>query len=170
MISTKTHEIVFIPRFLDPVKAFDEIIVKNNMDYLEVSDAQLKYVQLTGVDWRDKFNWAWLISCGYLPYSEATRRRALPTIDRGNHHQYVFDSTIYCCADTKKSDIIFDVNVHGSVCPNCGIIHWENFLIRPDHLWEDFPVWPTIEQFSKDPLKYLDRGKNYKYSRLLKAE
>ena len=84
------------------VKAFDEIIVKNNMDYLEVSDAQLKYVQLTGVDWRDKFNWAWLISCGYLPYSEATRRRALPTIDRGNHHQYVFDSTIYCCADAKK--------------------------------------------------------------------
>lgn len=173
MISSKTHEIIEIPRFSDPLEAFTELFTKNNKSFLEEADNHMKFIQLKGEEWRIKLNYAWFISCGFMPYVETVKTLCLPTIDYANYLDYVFDSTIYVCPNEKERDIVFDYTLDEK-CPNCGFIHQPNEkdIVRLNDLWTDFPIYAGLLEFSQNFGKIMKEVTklNYKYARIRSTE
>ncbi len=172
MISSKTHEIISIPRFTDPIEAYKEVIIEKNMDYLVNSDMSIKFIQKTGEEWRAKLNYAWFVACGFLPYSESIKKEYLPTIDYANQLNFVFDETIYACSDKKQRDIIFDYELN-PICPNCNRYHEESgVLLRLGSLWADFPIFADLDTFGKNLgmiMKQITKI-NYQHARLRSTE
>ena len=169
MITSRTHEIIQIPRFVDPVRAFDEICIKSNKNYLEESDDFISFVQKKGEEWRNKANFVWLITCGFLPYADVVSKKCLPIIDYANHHKYIFDESIYACDVPKMTDILYDKEIN-PLCPNCGGNHENsNFpLVRFHHLWDDFPIFASLDEFGKNFQEIMINVSrlNYKYARI----
>lgn len=168
MLSSKTHEIISIPRFIDPIEAYTEFYIKGNMDYLVNSDMSINFVQRREEEWRVKLNYAWFIACGFLPFKETVSVSCLPTIDFANFQNYFFDEIIYSCP-YKKPDIMFDYSIDKN-CPNCGTYHKESemHILRLQYLWSDFPIFATIDDIGKDLKNIMKKVTklNYPHSRL----
>lgn len=177
MISSKTHEIIEIPRFEDPVEAFTEVCTKGNMEYLEKSDMCLKYIQQIGREWRMNLNYAWFLTCGYLPFNSAVKKACLPTIDYYNYKSYFFDTSVFLCTSPKERDVIFDYDlVDKQLCPNCGDFHEDDEmglgLLRINMCWLDFPIFARLDDIGKDFGGIMKKASklNYKHMRLRSTE
>ena len=173
MISSKTHEIIEIPRFSDPLEAFTELFTNKNMEFLENSDNSIRFIQLKGEEWRAKLNYAWFISCGFMPYVETVKVSCLPTIDYANYLEYFFDKTVYVCPKERHQDIIFDYTINEK-CPNCGFIHQpdEKEILRISDLWADFPIYANLLEFSQNFAGIMKEVTklDYKYARIRSTE
>jgi hypothetical protein len=169
MISSKTHEIVKIRAFADPVLAFEEVCTKGNKDFLENFVTEIKYVQRIGSVWQKHMNYAWLVSCGFLPWSDSVIVSALPTIDYANYKEYIFARSVYVCPREKERDIVFDYVDH-PFCPNCNAAHHnsETLVIRIENMWADFPLHATLKDLSEDFTGIMKKANslNYRWTRM----
>lgn len=168
MISSKTHEIISIPGFVD---IRDFILVQQNQKKLAdvaIFD-EIKFVQKIGDTWQPKLNYSWFICCGYIPFSFFIKKEYMPTIDHGNVRDFVFDSGHYQCPESTVG-YVFDRKID-EVCPLCGQPHENpgNIVILPD-LWDDYPLFMPFSKIAEDGGmdKCLDEivKLNYKYRRI----
>ena len=166
MLTSKTHEIINIPRFMDPCEAFSELVDQGSLSYLDESISTLRFIQRIGYEWRTKLNYAWLVSCGFIPFSECVKKTCLPTIDGYNCGEYVWDDTIYRCPLYPTGDVIFDSELNPE-CPNCGEIHKKSELIRLQDLWADFPLFAGLHEFSENFSYFMFEATKLQYEHTL---
>lgn len=148
MLNSLTHEIISMYSVPDPVEFFrtdEKISVLRKM--VVDNDPGLrtiKFVHRKGVEFRDNLNYAWLLSCGFLPFRELMQFSALPTVVDSNKMEYFFDYPIQACSHDRH-DVLYDT-VYAPVCPVCNGRSKLQKLNRMEDLWEDFPIFKSISE------------------------
>ena len=154
MLSSITHEIISMYSVPDPVgflRMDDKIAFLNQMiDNKDEGLYTIKFVHRKGMGFRGDLNYAWLLSCGFIPFKEFMKFSALPTIVNSNKMEYFFDYPIQACSHDKH-DVLFDT-VDSRICPVCDGKFGYQRLRRLADLWEDFPIYKSIKEVLEDGL------------------
>ena len=147
MISSKTHEIIVIPGF-----KYSEDFLLAQQNLKELKDIELfdeiKFVQKIGDFWQLKMNYSWLICCGYIPFQSFIRKECLPSIDKYNADQFIFDTTIYQCPNSVVG-YLFDSR-DDRICPTCNEEHFKGNIHHPEDMWADYPHYTSFHQIIEE--------------------